>query len=143
MKQPAVLHLLSLFLKSHNQKHYERKKGTTWFQFQSCFFWPLFFFFPSPHYKTCVLSPPPLQRCVSELAEVVINLSPPFFFTSAVLQLLDSLTSPTQIGCFRVYFQIYGILLFGYAKFCAVVVELAKQALNAFSYTDPWQQMQW
>lgn len=84
----------------------------------------------------------PLQRCVSELAEVVINLSPPFFFTSAVLQ-LDSLTSPSQIGCFRVYFQIYGILLFGYAKFCAVVVELAKQALNAFSYTDPWQQMQW
>lgn len=64
------------------------------------------FFFPSP----------PLQRYVSELAEVVvINLSP------TLLHQCNSTVgfSPplALIGCFTVYFQIDGILLFGVQNF--------------------------
>ncbi len=54
------------------------KKGYNMVPVSNHVFFATSFFFPSP----------PLQRCVSELAEVVvvINLSPPFF-SSAILQL--------------------------------------------------------
>jgi hypothetical protein len=66
------------FEKNHTiKKHYEGKKGYNMVPVSNHVFFATSFFFPSP----------PLQRCVSELAEVVvINPSPPFF-TSAILQL--------------------------------------------------------